>query len=386
MNRNSLSAQPIPFEVTARPVASRREMGVFIEVPWRVYADDPVWIPPLRLERRLHFSRFNPFFKHGDWQAWVAYRNNEPVGRISAQIDQLHRERYGGDTGHFGLFECIDDGEVSAVLLHTAEKWLAARHTRHVSGPFNLSINQECGILVDGFNTPPMVMMPHSRRWYGRLLEEQGYEPLKDLLAYWMGADLDIPRLMSALIGKFSKQVRLRTLNRKKFGEEMNVLRDIFNDAWSDNWGFVPFTEAEFAELGSSLRLLVPDEFIQIAEVDDIPAAFMVALPNLNEIFSGLNGSLFPFGWARLIKHLKITGVRTGRVPLMGVRKQYRNTPLGMTLAFTVIDALWQLGRSRGVEGIELSWILEDNRAMRRILDGIGCRQYKRYRIYGKTL
>jgi hypothetical protein len=166
----------------------------------------------------------------------------------------------------------------------------------------------------------------------------------------------------------------------------METLRDIFNDAWSENWGFVPFTQAEFAELGSSLRLLVPDEFIRIAEVDGLPAAFMVGLPNLNEIFAELNGSLFPFGWIRMIKHLKSKGVRTGRIPLMGVRKQFQSSPLGMALAIMVIDAPRQIALSRGVQAVELSWILEDNKAMRGILDYLGCREYKRYRIYGKTL
>lgn len=383
---NEKPGLPIGGAVAVRPVTSYREMGIFIDIPWRIYADDPMWVPPLRLERRLHFSRFNPFFKHGEWQAWIAYRNNQPVGRISAQIDQLHRQRYGEDTGHFGLLEGIDDTEVFAALLHTAEEWLTVRHTRHVSGPFNLSINQECGILVEGFDTPPMVMMPHSRVWYGRLLEEQGYQPLRDLLAYWAEVDHKMPRLMNTVIERFSGQVRLRTLRRDKFGEEMEILRDIFNDAWSENWGFVPFTKAEFAELGSSLRLLVPDEFIQIAEVDGHPAAFMVGLPNLNEIFAELNGSLFPFGWMRMIKYLKSRGVRTGRIPLMGVRKQFQSSPIGMALAIMIIDAPRQAALSRGIQAVELSWILEDNKAMRAILDYLGCRQYKRYRIFGKTL
>lgn len=383
---NEKPGLPIGGAVAVRPVTSYREMGIFIDIPWRIYADDPMWVPPLRLERRLHFSRFNPFFKHGEWQAWIAYRNNQPVGRISAQIDQLHRQRYGEDTGHFGSLEGIDDTEVFAALLHTAEEWLTARRTRHVSGPFNLSINQECGILVEGFDTPPMVMMPHSRVWYGRLLEEQGYQPLRDLLAYWAEVDHKMPRLMNTVIERFSGQVRLRTLRRDKFGEEMEILRDIFNDAWSENWGFVPFTKAEFAELGSSLRLLVPDEFIQIAEVDGHPAAFMVGLPNLNEIFAELNGSLFPLGWMRMINYLKSRGVRTGRIPLMGVRKQFQSSPIGMALAIMIIDAPRQAALSRGIQAVELSWILEDNKAMRAILDYLGCRQYKRYRIFGKTL
>lgn len=372
--------------IYVRPVTSYREMGIFIDVPWQIYENDPMWVPPLRLERRLHFSRFNPFFEHAEWQAWVAYQGNQTVGRISAQVDALHRQRYGADTGHFGSLECINDAEVFAALMYTAEMWLTERGTRRVSGPFNLSINQECGILVEGFDTPPVVMMPHSPRWYGPLLEQYGYQPVKDLLAYRVAVDFKPPRVMHTVIQKFSKQIKLRTLRRDKFGEEMEILRDIFNDAWSENWGFVPFTQAEFAELGNSLRWLVPSEYIQIAEVEDVPAAFMAALPNLNEIFAQLNGKLFPTGWLQLIKQLKSHAIRTARIPLMGVRKQFHHTPIGMALAFMVIDAPRQAGLARGIKEVEMSWILEDNKAMRSILKSIGSKEYKRYRLYQRTL
>ncbi len=384
MNANKREAKAVTL--TVRPVTSFREMGEFIDVPWHVYADDAMWVPPLRLERRLHYSKFNPFFKHGEWQAWVAYNNNRPVGRISAQIDSLHRQRHGSDTGHFGALECINDQTVFSALIIRAEAWLATRHVRHISGPFNLSINQECGVLVEGFDTPPVVMMPHSPKWYGNLLEIHGYQPAKDLLAYWVKVDFEAPRVMNTLIRKYSSQVQLRPLNRKKFNEEIEILRDIFNDAWSENWGFVPFTEAEFAELGNNLRLLVPDGFIQIAEVNGTPAAFMAALPNLNEIFTKLNGKLFPFGWLKLIKKLRFREIHTARIPLMGVRKQFHHTPLGMALAFMVIDAPRQIGLARGIKEVEMSWILDDNKAMRGMLESIGSKQYKRYRLYEKTL
>lgn len=383
MNHPSKSLHP---SITVRPVMSYRDMGTFIDVPWRVYADDPLWVPPLRLERRFHFSRYNPYFKHGEWQAWVAYQNGQPVGRISAQIDSLHQERYGKDSGHFGLLECIDDAEVFAALILHAEAWLASREIRHVSGPFNLSINQECGILVEGFDTPPVIMMPHSARWYDRLLQENGYSSEKDLLAYRIKVDFEFPPVMQAIIKRFSRQIKLRTLRRDRFDAEMETLRDIFNDAWSGNWGFIPFTQEEFAELGSSLRLLLPDEYIQIAEVDGEPAAFMVGLPNLNEALPELNGSLFPFGWLKLIKKIRNREIRSGRIPLMGVRKQYQNSPVGIALACQVIDAPRKAGLARGIEEVEMSWILEDNVAMRGILDKIGSEPYKRYRIFGKTL
>ncbi|MCW5598883.1 MAG: N-acetyltransferase [Nitrosomonas sp.] len=368
------------------PVTSYRDMSTFIGLPWQIYADDPMWIPPLRLERRLHYSKFNPFFAHAKWQAWIAYKNGQAVGRISAQIDALHRQRYGADTGHFGSLECIQDVTVFAELIQTAEQWLATQGTHRVSGPFNLSINQECGVLVEGFDTPPVVMMPHSPRWYDTFLQQCGYQPAKDLLAYWVEVDFTPPRVMRTITQKYSNQIKLRTLRHDRFDEEMEILRDIFNDAWSDNWGFVPFTQAEFAELGNSLRWLVPSEFIQIAEVGGTPAAFMAALPNLNEVFAELNGRLLPFGWFHLIKRLKSKSIRTARIPLMGVRKQFHHTALGMALAFMVIDAPRQAGLTRGIKEVEMSWILEDNQAMRNILKSIGSREYKRYRLYEKTL
>lgn len=368
------------------PVTSYRDMSTFIDLPWQIYADDPMWIPPLRLERRLHYSKFNPFFAHAKWQAWIAYKNGQAVGRISAQIDTLHRQRYGADTGHFGSLECIQDITVFAELIQTAEQWLATQGTHRVSGPFNLSINQECGVLVEGFDTPPVVMMPHSPRWYDTFLQQCGYQPAKDLLAYWVEVDFTPPRVMRTITQKYSNQIKLRTLRHDRFDEEMEILRDIFNDAWSDNWGFVPFTQAEFAELGNSLRWLVPSEFIQIAEVGGTPAAFMAALPNLNEVFAELNGRLLPFGWFHLIKRLKSKSIRTARIPLMGVRKQFHHTALGMALAFMVIDAPRQAGLARGIKEVEMSWILEDNQAMRNILKSIGSREYKRYRLYEKTL
>ncbi len=383
---NEKSNLPISAAVAVYPVTNRHELRKFIDVPWLVYADDPMWVPPLRLERRWHFSKSNPFFEHGEWQAWIAYRNNQPVGRISAQIDQLHRQRYGADTGHFGLLESVNDKEVFAELIQTAEKWLAERGTKHVSGPYNFSINQECGVLVSGFDTPPMVMMPHSPKWYGQRLEEQGYYPLKDMFAYLMQVDMEVPKIVRNLMGKFSERLRIRVLRRNQLKVEMEIIRSIFNDAWSDNWGFIPFTEAEFSELGSTFRFLLKDEYFQIVEVDGVPAAFMVALPNLNEIFSKLNGNLFPFGWFQLIKQVKFGRFRTGRIPLMGVRKQFRNTPLGATIAFMMVAAIRKFGISRGFREIEMSWILEDNKSMRGIIEMAGNREYKRYRIFGKTL
>lgn len=372
--------------ITVTPVSSKRDMKAFIDLPWKIYRDDPMWVPPLRLERRLHFSGMNPFFKHGQWQAFLAIRNGEVVGRISAQIDELHRELYGDNTGHFGLFECVDDEAVCAALITAAEQWLLDHGATHITGPFNLSINQDCGILVEGFDTPPVVMMPHSPPYYDKLIQNQGYAKAKDLLAYWVDVQFRNSPAMKRLVKRYASDVIVRPLRRKQFAQEMEVLRDIFNDAWSDNWGFVPFTREEFSEMGSMLRLLLPDDFIQIAELDGEAIAFSVTLPNLNEIFRDLNGSLFPFGWLELIKRLRANTVTTGRLPLLGVRKKFHRTPLGAALAFMVTDASWPPVLGKGISEAEMSWILEDNKPMRSILDNVGSKQYKTYRIYSKAL
>ena len=186
-------------DIDVRPVNNFIKINRFIRFPSSLYSDDPAWIAPLKLERRLHFSKLNPFFKHGEWQGWLAYRDGQMVGRISAQIDTLHREIYGEDTGHFGFIEAIEDVNVFEALCKVAEKWLYDRGARRITGPLGFSLNQECGLLIDGFEHPPMLMMPHSRPWYGPMLEEQGYSPVKDLLAYWINIDYKPTKMMTAL-------------------------------------------------------------------------------------------------------------------------------------------------------------------------------------------
>ena len=373
-------------DIRVAPVSNRRQLNAFIRLPWRLYAQDPLWIPPLKLERRLHFSSLNPYFAHSRWQGWIAWQGDRPVGRISAQVDELHRRHYGVQSGHFGFLECENNPDVMRALVAESENWLAQYQTEVITGPFNFSVNQECGLLVDGFDTPPMIMMPHNHRWYAGLLEQQGYAGAKDMYAYRINPNFTIPRVMQTLVDRFGKSVRLRGLNRKKFKQEMETLRDIFNDAWSDNWGFVPFTREEFAELGTSLRLFVPDDFIRIAEYQGKPVAFIVILPNLNEVLRDLDGNLFPSGLFKLINTLRKRRIKTCRIPLMGVRKELKNTPLGIALALLVIHNLRQPVIDRGIEEVEMSWILEDNQGMRSILERLGSELCKTYRIYRKQL
>jgi len=373
-----------PLRVVA--VEGRRALRKFIRLPWSIYGGDPAWVPPLLLERREHLSKRNPFFEHAKCKFWLAYRGERPVGRISAQVDQLHLERYGDSTGFFGLLEAEDDPEIFQVLMETAERWLSDQSMSRILGPFNLSINQECGLLVEGFDSPPMVMMGHARPYYGSRVEENGYRKEKDLLAYCIDIDFELTRTMRVVIKRVAKKVSIRSLRKERFSEELEILQDIFEDAWSENWGFVPFTKAEFKHLGQNLKHLVHAEYIQIAEVDGSPDAMILGLPNVNEVIKDLNGRLLPFGWLKLLWRLKVTHPKTARVPLMGVRKRHHNSLMGAALALMVVERVRRLGAKYGAKKVELSWILEDNARMRNMLEAIGGVAYKRYRIYAKEL
>ncbi len=308
------------------------------------------------------------------------------VGRISAQIDRLHLERHEDSTGFFGQVEGRDDPLVFHSLFEVAESWLLEKGMTRALGPFNLSINQECGLLVDGFETPPAVMMGHAPPYYGDRIEELGYTKAKDTLAYRLLSDFQMSAPMKAVMKRASVRVRTRPWRKSAFSEELRVLREIFDDAWSGNWGFIPFTEAEFARLGQEIKHLIPENFVQIAELDGFPAGMIVLLPNVNEAIKDLNGRLLPLGWLKLLWRLKVCFPKTGRVPLMGVRRRFHNSLLGAALALSLIDAVSSAGAKKGMKEAELSWILEDNAGMRNILESIGGVAYKRYRIYEKKL
>lgn len=369
------------------PVSDKADLAEFIRLPATIFKDDPQWIPPLFLERKIHLSpKHNPYFQHAKSQAWVAWRGDVAVGRISAQIDDLALAQHHDATGFFGMLDAEDNQETFAALITTAEQWLAEQGMRRVRGPFNLSINEEMGLLIDGFADPPVFMMSHALPYYRERIEQCGYHKAVDTLAYLINPNFVAPPVMQRLLKMASERVTVRTLDRSRFDEEIMLLRDIFNDAWSENWGFVPFTEAEFKELGQNLKFLLHDEYIQIAEVDGEAAGFIIGMPNINEAIRDLKGKLFPFGWLKLIWRLKIKGPASGRVPLMGVRKKFQNTRLGPGLAFLIIDAVRAELHKRGAHRLELSWILEDNAGMRNIIESIGGTAYKRYRVFERDL
>lgn len=368
------------------PLTGSRSFNDFIDVAWTCNRHDQHWVPPLRVEIKKHLSEKNPYFEHAQWQGWVAYQDDQAVGRITAQIDQLHLDQHADQTGFFGFLEAPDEPEIFAELLGLAENWLAERGMSNVQGPFNFSINHELGILIDGFDSPPYLMMAHTQPYYPAAIEACGYTKAMDLLAYNSENEWDRPRVMKAVCRRVEKRISLRPLDRSKRDDELELMRDIFNDAWSENWNFVPFTKAEFMAIGHEMLQIIPDDFIQIAEVEGQGAAFLTMLPNVNEAIADLNGRLLPFGWLKLLWRLKVRYPSTGRIPLMGVRKQYQNTYFGPAMGFLLIEAVHLPSLNKGINQAELSWMLEDNDGMNSIMKATGTPVSKRYRIYEKTL
>ena len=370
------------------PVRTKSEMERFIRLAPRLYGRDPNYVAPLHMERReaLSASR-NPLFQHMDAQFWLARREGRDVGRISAQIERRALEIHKSETGYFGLIAAEDDPAIFRALTAAAENWLREKGMKFIQGPFNLSINEEMGLLVKGFDTPPMLLMGHDPAYAGTRLEEQGYKKEKDLIAYLYSTQTKLPSNVQRLIERpMPPNMTLRNVDFSRFREEIGSITDIFNDAWEQNWGFVPLSEAETDHLARSLRPLLDKRLVWLVEVDKEPAGFIIALPNLNEAIRDLSGSLLPFGWARLLWRLKIRGLKTARVPLMGIKRKYTQSMLGSVLPFRLIEAVRKAGSAIGYETVELSWILEDNMPMRRINEVLEGNPYKIYRVYKKAL
>lgn len=373
--------------VRVQTVSTPAELERFIRVPMRLQAGDPNYIAPLLLERREALqAKTNPFFAHADVQFWLAFRDGQDVGRISAQIDRLNPQTAEG-YGNFGLIAGEDDPEVFAALFAAAESWLRERGRRWALGPINLSTNEEVGLLVEGHDTPPMVLMGHDAPYVGGRIEAEGYAKAKDIYAYECSVDHDLPAPILRRVRKGPAEgVVLRTVDMKRFDEEIRTLTGILNDAWAGNWGFTPTTEAETQQLATALKMVIDPRLTWFAEIDGEPAGFMVLLPNVNEAIADLRGRLLPFGWAKLLWRLKVSRVKSGRVPLMGVKRKFAATHRGQLLPFQLIDAVVQAARKLGYRRYELSWVLEDNLPMRRICEAGGARIYKTYRLYEKAL
>lgn len=374
--------------ITIRQITSNRGLKDFVNVTRSVYADDPKWIQPLLMERMDALrSDKNPYYEHADVALWVAERDGKPAGRISAQVDRLAQEKWGPNLGHFGFFEAIDEA-VGKALLETAEAWLKDRGMKRMQGPWSFSSAEEVGTLVDGFDTPPCFMMPHGRPDYDGWLKADGFDKAKDMFAFQLDLLLDPPEraLRIVKMAEKNKRVTMREIDMKRFDEEVAVVLDIYNEAWSDNWGYVPFTEHEVEHGAKALKPVVKPYRTMICEYDGEPVAFMLTIPDVNHKLRDLNGNLFPFGWAKVAWRMMNGREDRCRVPLMGVRKKFQKGPLGAAMAMWMIRVSQDNVMDRGAYWGELGWILEDNEGMISILEEIGCEIYKTYRVYEKAI
>ncbi len=369
------------------PVSGKKLLKRFILLPERLHKDDPSYIAPLHMEREEALGPKNPFFGHAEVQFWLAVRNGRDVGRISAQIDKLALSLNPDAPGLFGMLAAENEPEIFQLLVETAANWLRQRGMARMQGPFNLNINEETGALIDGFNTPPMLLMPHDLPYIAQQLEAMGMQKAKDVIAYLYDIRVEFPQSAQRLLSRaLPPDIRVRQLDMKRIKEEIKNVTSIFNDAWSQNWGFVPLTEEETDYLSKSLKPLLNPRLTSLVERDGVPVAFMIALPNLNEAIKGLNGKLLPLGWAKLLWRLKVAGVKTARVPLMGVRRSAAKDLIGSLLPYLMVDMVRRDALKMGYTHIELSWILEDNMPMRRMIESMNAKPYKTYRVFEAAL
>ena len=372
-------------ELEVSPVTTRADLKAFMKLPWRIYKNDPHWVPPLlgELEKVLDKTK-HPYHQHADSALFLARRNGEVVGRIAATVNHLYNEFHESKTGYFGFFESIDDVEVARALLDTAFEWNAQRGMTLLMGPMNWSTNEEFsspGVLISGFDKPPAIMMSHTPPYYVRLLEECGFTKSKDLVCYWLEGEEPPERLVKGVARiRKAQNVVIRSLNMKDMDGEIERIKEVYNAAWERNWGFVPMTEAEFEHMAKSIKPVVNPHLCAIAEIDGEPVAFGLELPDLNRAFKHMNGRLLPFGWAKFLWYKR--KIDSSRVLTLGVKPAHRGKGIdAMIQIFLFIE-----GNKAGFPRGECSWILEDNLPMRHGLERIGGYVYKTYRVYEKLI
>ena len=375
----------VPTGVTVEKVSGRADLKKFIRLPHRIYAGDRMWIPPLDADVRNVLSPSHPFHRHAEVACFLALRSGRPVGRIAAIHNRTYVDFHGEPVGFFGLFECEDDHDAAGALLATAEEWVRERGLRVIRGPFNLSTNDELwspGILIEGFERPPMIMMAHARPYYQALVDAAGYVKSKDLLAYWVDAEKAQLDRLSRSVERIRERagVTVRPLDMKQLDSEVARIQEVYNSAWERNWGFVPMSAEEIDHMARALKPVVNPEYCLIIEKDGEPVGFGLALPNYNEVLRHLGGRLFPFGFIKFLYFRKRIG--TARVLTLGLKPGYRNRGLDAMVNLHLFLAGVKAGQPRG----ECSWILEDNRDMRRGFERLGGVADKVYRVYEKSL
>lgn len=367
-----------------RAVTSHRELREFIELPFRLHSTSPQWIPPLRVERRLFLSRkHNAFFRHGEARYFLAWRDGRAVGRITAQIDHAFNRYHGNAWGMFGFLEVEEDPEALRALLDAAQGWLAARGRDRMIGPMDFSMNDECGVLIEGFEREPMIKQPWHPPSYQRLCEEAGLEKAMDLLAWELSMD-DRSKVRPILFrladeAETKHGVRLRRMSRRTLRADLDRFAEVYNSAWSENWGFVPFSDEDLDHYARELQLVFEPDWFMVAERDGQTVAVNITVPDMNQVLRRMNGRILPTGWWHYLRRRSI--IDRVRVGFLGVKPEYQHTGIAARLYIEQFD----LTRRTNIRGGEASWILETNRPMNRALEAMGARVVKRYRVYERT-
>lgn len=374
----------VPVTNSITIVTTDAEKKEFIRFPYLHYQGEPYWVPPLLMEqKKLLSTQKNPFFNNAEMALFLAEHNGKPAGRIAAIIDHRYNEYHNEKTGFFGFFDVIDNQGTADLLFRIAEEWLRQRGMKDVLGPANPGMMDEIGILVDGFDKYPSILMPYHKRYYDKILKQGGYEKAMDLFTYNVTQDsVDRERANRAveIVKRRLPDIRIRPINLKKIGEEIKIIQNIFNASWKDNWGFIPLTAEEFSSLASDLKTIVDPNFAHVAEINGEAVGFSVALPDYNQILRDMDGKLFPFGFLKiLLRKNKINKIRTA---LMGVKPEHQGKGIDVLLHREAIEN----GLKRGMYSSEVGWILENNVQMIRVAERIGGELDKVYRMYRKKL
>ncbi|MCK4696396.1 MAG: GNAT family N-acetyltransferase [Candidatus Cloacimonetes bacterium] len=369
------------------PVKTSRDLMKFIKFPFKLYKNDPYWVAPLLMEQKKFLNPHkNPYFEHSEVQLFLAYKDNKLAGRISAQTNVQHNKTHNDKVGFFGFFESINDQEVTDRLIDTAVEWLKAKGCDTIRGPMSFSVNDECALLIDPFDSSPMVMMPYNPHYYKTLLEKTGLKKIMDIYAYYIPVKKPPERLVK-LAEKIEKRGKftvrsLKTKNKKKLKNDIAMIFNIYEKAWKNNWGYVPMSAKEFDLLVDSIMPIIRPEFVFIAEADGKAVGFSVTLPDYNYILKKIKGRLFPFGWLKYIIYKnKIPGLR---VPIMGVLEKYKNRGIDVVFYYRSFKTAFE--HKNPYRDAEFSWVLETNKIMNRISKSLTAEIYKTYRIFDKKI
>lgn len=376
-----------PDNLRITPVESRHDLKRFIKFPYQLYHSDPHWIPPLFFERRdLIDPKKNPYFDHAQVKLFLAWRGTKLVGRISAQLDEEYEKFHKERLGHFGFFETEENPATAAALFEAAEEYLRSLGVPRMVGPFNYSINQESGLLIEGFDQPLMIMTPYNPPYYASYLESLGFQKAKDIFA-WHFPVGPVPSDPQEIANEVKKQegVSIRSVNLKKFEQDFKIMMDVFNSAWSKNWGYVPWTDKEIKTVAKEMKIILDPEVTFLIEVHGEAAGICAFLPNVYEIIGDLNGRLFPTGWAKFLYRLKTHHFKCGRLLILGVHEKFRTFAMG-GLSVLLYEQINTRGYRRGFEWAELGWTLEDNDRINSGIEFMGGKKYKIFRLFEKSI